>query len=97
MFYQTVKYTPIKTGSIFGGNTFRSINNVSGDKGLWVPGSLGTVLLHRLILPPHTLLRAVTVTNQSEVLGGPSYVHSDGMEEGKHFKLYVIWQYIAVI
>ena len=48
---------------------------VSGDK---VSGSLETVSLHRLILPPYTLLRAVTVTDQ--VIHG---MYSDGMKEGK--------------
>ena len=28
----------LKTGSIIGCNTFRTIDSVSGDKGLWVPG-----------------------------------------------------------
>ena len=28
----------LKTGSIFGCNTFRPIDSMSGDKGLWVPG-----------------------------------------------------------
>ena len=30
--------TRLKTGSIFGCNTFRPIDSMSGDKGLWVPG-----------------------------------------------------------
>ena len=67
--------TPRKTWSISGGNTFRPMEYVSGDK---VSGSLETVSLHRLILPPYTLLRAVTVTDQ--VIHG---MYSDGMKEGK--------------
>ena len=31
-------YSRLKTGSIFGCNTFRPIDSMSGDKGLWVPG-----------------------------------------------------------
>ena len=33
-----VNITRLKTGSIIGCNTFRTIDSVSGDKGLWVPG-----------------------------------------------------------
>ena len=32
------KISRLKTGSILGCNTFRSIDDVSSDKGLWVPG-----------------------------------------------------------
>ena len=71
----TVLYSPRKTWSISGGNTFRPMEYVSGDK---VSGSLETVSLHRLILPPYTLLRAVTVTDQVV-----HAMYSDGMKEGK--------------
>ena len=66
---------PQKTWSISDGNTFRPMEYVSGDK---VSGSLETVSLHRLILPPYTLLRAVTVTDQVV-----HAMYSDGMKEGK--------------
>ena len=68
-------FPPRKTWSISGGNTFRPMEYVSGDK---VSGSLETVSLHRLILPPYTLLRAVTVTDQVV-----HAMYSDGMKEGK--------------
>ena len=71
----SISCAPRKTWSISDGNTFRPMEYVSGDK---VSGSLETVSLHRLILPPYTLLRAVTVTDQVV-----HAMYSDGMKEGK--------------